>query len=64
MPAERRLRDIEPLGGTADVALFGDGDEVADLTQAHGSGSTYARVLAILMYAETVLDASDARAST
>ena len=35
LAAERRLRDVEPLRGAADVALLGDGDEIADLGEAH-----------------------------
>lgn len=35
---EGRLRDAEALGGAADVPLFGDGDEVAELREAHAGG--------------------------
>ena len=35
LAAERRLRDAQPLGGAGDVLLFGDGDEVLELLQAH-----------------------------
>ena len=31
--AERRLGDVEPLGGPAEVQLLGDGDEVAQVPQ-------------------------------
>jgi D-threo-aldose 1-dehydrogenase len=33
LPAERRLGDVQLLGGAADVFGLGDGDEVAELTQ-------------------------------
>jgi hypothetical protein len=33
--AQRRLRDAQHLGGAAKVQLFGDGDEVAQMTQFH-----------------------------
>jgi len=33
--AERRLLQSEPLRGTGDVALLGDGDEVAEMTEFH-----------------------------
>jgi methionyl aminopeptidase len=35
LAAERRLRDVQPRRGAADVLLFCDGDEVADLGEAH-----------------------------
>src|SRR5262249_26994533 len=35
LPAERRLRDAEPLGGARDVLLLGHGDEVVELLEAH-----------------------------
>ena len=35
LPADRRLRDAQPLGGATDVSLFRDGDEILDLLQAH-----------------------------
>ncbi len=35
LTADGRLRDVEALGGAAHVAFFGDGDEVADLSEAH-----------------------------
>ena len=33
---ERRLRDVQPRGGAAEVALLGDGDEVAQVPELHG----------------------------
>lgn len=33
LPAERRLGDVQALGGTADVFVLGHGDEVAQLSQ-------------------------------
>src|SRR5262249_50689524 len=35
LAAQRGLRDVEPPRGAADVALLGDGDEIADLGEAH-----------------------------
>ncbi len=35
LPADGRLRDVEALRGTPDVAFLGNGDEVADLGEAH-----------------------------
>jgi hypothetical protein len=35
LPAERRLRDVQPPRGATDVLLLGDGDEVVDLREAH-----------------------------
>ena len=32
---ERRLRDVQPLGGAAEVPLLGDGDEVAQVPELH-----------------------------
>jgi len=32
---QRRAGDAEPCGGAAEVQLFGDGDEVPQLTQLH-----------------------------
>jgi len=37
LTAQRRLGDVQAAGGPADVLLFGDGDEVGDLRQAHGA---------------------------
>ena len=34
---ERRLRDVQPLGGAAEVPLLGHGDEVAQVPQFHSS---------------------------
>jgi hypothetical protein len=34
--ADRRVRDVHALGRSAEVALFGDGDEVAKLAKFHG----------------------------
>lgn len=34
--AERRLREVQPARGAADVALFGHRDEGLDLREAHG----------------------------
>ena len=41
--AERRLLHVELLGRARDVALVGDGDEVAEMAQFHQaySGSEY-----------------------
>ncbi len=33
--AERRLAHVKPRRGASDVRLFGDGDEIADLLEAH-----------------------------
>jgi hypothetical protein len=35
LPAQRRLRHVEVLRGSTDVAFLGDGNEVADLREAH-----------------------------
>ena len=35
LPAEGRLRDVEAASGAGDVLLLGDGDEVAELGEAH-----------------------------
>lgn len=35
LAAERRLRDVQATRGAADVLLLGDGDEVAQLGEAH-----------------------------
>ena len=35
---ERRLRDVQPRSGAAEVPLLGDGDEVAQVPELHGSG--------------------------
>ena len=35
LPAQRRLRDMQAPRGTTDVLLLGDGDEVAQLREAH-----------------------------
>ena len=40
LPGERRLGDVESLGGAAHVLLFRDHDEVAKLRQAHAAEST------------------------
>ena len=34
---ERRLRDVQALGGAAEVPLLGHGDEVAQVPELHGS---------------------------
>lgn len=36
LAAHRRLRDAQALGGATYVPFFGDGDEVADLSETHG----------------------------
>lgn len=36
LSTERRLRDAKALGGATDVTFLGDGNEVADLREAHG----------------------------
>ena len=33
--AERRLRDVRPLGRAGEVTRLGDGDEIAELVQFH-----------------------------
>ena len=35
LATHRRLRDVQALRGTADVPFLGNGDEVADLGEAH-----------------------------
>jgi hypothetical protein len=35
LPADRGLRHVEALCGAAHVAFLGNGDEIADLRQAH-----------------------------
>src|SRR5206468_4029652 len=35
LPAERRLRDVQPLGGSAEVQLLRHGDEVAEMSELH-----------------------------
>ena len=35
LPAERRLAHVQARGGAADVSFLGDGDEIADLLEAH-----------------------------
>src|SRR5262245_25354810 len=40
--AERRLRDVEHLGGARDVARLRDGDEIAHLAEAHAASITRA----------------------
>ena len=35
LTAHRRLRDTQAAGSSTDVAFLGDGDEVADLSEAH-----------------------------
>jgi len=41
--AQRRLRHAQPLGGAAEVALFGDGHEIPEMAQQpeiyHGSNT-------------------------
>ena len=32
---QRRLRDVQPLGGPAEVKFLGDGAEVAQVAQLH-----------------------------
>ena len=34
---ERRLRDVKPRGGSAEMPLLGDGDEVAQMPELHDS---------------------------
>ena len=34
---QRRLGDVQPLGGAAEVPLLGHGDEVAQVPELHGS---------------------------
>jgi hypothetical protein len=35
LPAQRRLLHAEPLGRAGDVAFFGDGKNIAKVTQLH-----------------------------
>src|SRR5690349_4117451 len=37
--AHRRLGDVQPLCRAAEMQLLGDGDEVAEMSQFHGSHS-------------------------
>jgi hypothetical protein len=37
LPTQWRLRDVQPLGGAAEVQFFGDGDEVAEVAELHRS---------------------------
>lgn len=43
LAADRRLRHVEAVGGTPDVALFGDRGEVSDLGEAHAPSLPPAR---------------------
>ena len=36
LAAQRRLRDVQALGGTADVSFLGHHHEIANLIEAHG----------------------------
>jgi hypothetical protein len=38
LAAERGLRDMELFGSTAEVEIFRDGNEVADVSKFHGVG--------------------------
>ena len=38
VPAQRRLRDVEPLGGFGHAGFFRDGNERAQVTEIHGRG--------------------------
>jgi len=35
LPADRRLRDVEPLGGAPHVPFFGNSNKISDLRKAH-----------------------------
>ena len=49
LAAERRLRQVQARGRAADVALLGDGDEILELRQTHGSKlSTAAEIEKVL----------------
>ncbi len=37
---ERRLRDVQALGGPPEVQLYGDGHESGEMFQLHGGGDT------------------------
>jgi hypothetical protein len=37
LPGERRLRDVETLGGSREVSFVGDGDECAQMSKVHGA---------------------------
>jgi hypothetical protein len=39
--AERRLRDMQLFGSGKDRAAFGDGNEIAQVTQVHGTGQGF-----------------------
>lgn len=39
LPTERRLRDVELLGSFAEVEVFRDSNEIADVTKFHGGHS-------------------------
>ena len=36
LTAQRRLRDVQVLGGLPEIEVLGDGDEVTNVTQFHG----------------------------
>jgi len=58
LAAERRLRDVEALCGATDVPFLGDGNEVADLREAHPpSMASAGRARKSRGQIETVLDA-------
>lgn len=57
LAAQGWLRDVEALGGAADVPFLGDGNEVADLRETHGfSMRRTPRRCKIRRQIETVLD--------
>ena len=37
LPAQRRLRDVQPLGGAGEALLVGHGDEVAQVAKLHAA---------------------------
>src|SRR3546814_7826636 len=41
---KRRLRDVQPCGGRGEAALFGNGNEIAQLTQFHYSSSVWQEI--------------------
>ena len=62
LPAHGRLRDVDTLCGSSDVALLGDGHEIANLGKAHiQTISTLARGAEIKEVLDGALRISNAR---
>src|SRR4029078_13601000 len=55
LPAERRLRNMQDLGGTAGIARFGDRDEIAELARGEHFSSIF-KSLEVSTLAYSVLD--------